>query len=146
MRAEIAHTIRTNANIRRMQKFSMGCVLHVISFDSGPSDELAVVVTVTAKAVAFVPLTATELGETEHVDSASASVQSRLTVPLNPPAGEISRSYVAVCPAVTVADMEQFPPIGQFPPLAAEKEKVAWAAPGENFATNAPVVDEVAVG
>ncbi len=31
--------------------------------------------------------------------------------------------YVAVCPAVIVADVEQLPPEGQFAPDAAEREK-----------------------
>ena len=61
------------------------------AFVWGPSTEAAVVVTVTANADA-VPFTPTELGETEQVDSASASPQVSVTVPLNPLIGEIWRS------------------------------------------------------
>jgi hypothetical protein len=42
---------------------------------------------------------------------------------LKPFDGEICKSYVAVCPAVIVAEVEQFPPDGQFAPVAAASEK-----------------------
>ena len=81
---------RSNANAKRIRKFSIGCegVLHVVGFESGPNAELAVVVTVAVKAVAVVPFAVTEVGETTHVDFASASVQPSVTVPLKPLTGE----------------------------------------------------------
>jgi len=86
LRAATIEPARSNANAKRMRKFSIGCegVLHVVGFESGPNAELAVVVTVTVKAVAVVPFTVTEVGETAHVDFASASVQLSVTVPLKP--------------------------------------------------------------
>ena len=90
LRLAIIEPARSNANAKRIRKFNIGCegILHVVGFERGPNAELAVVVTVTAKAVAAVPFRVAELGETEHVDRASASVHPRVTVPLKPLAGE----------------------------------------------------------
>lgn len=89
LRAATIDPVRSNASTKRIRKVSIGCagVLHVVGFENGPSAELAVVVTVTVKAVAVAPFTVTEVGETAHVDFASASVQPSVTVPLKPLTG-----------------------------------------------------------
>jgi len=81
--------LRSSANARRKRRFSIGCVrgFQVVGVENGPNVDLAVVVTVTVKAVALVPFTVTEIGETVHMDFASASVQPSVTVPLNPLTG-----------------------------------------------------------
>ena len=71
------------------------------------------VVTVTVKGAAA-PLTAGELGDAEHWARAGAPVQVRFTVPVKPPTGLIWRLYVAVWPALTVAEAD--------PPVAAPRE------------------------
>lgn len=80
---------RSSANAKRTRRFRRGSdgVLHIVGVASGLNAELAVVVTVTMKAVAVVPFIVTEVGETEHVDFARASVQASVTVPLKPLTG-----------------------------------------------------------
>ena len=89
LRVATIEPARSNASARKMRKSNIGCegVLHVVGFESGPNSELAVVVTVTVKGAAVVPFTVTEVGETAHVDFASASVQPSVTVPLKPLTG-----------------------------------------------------------
>jgi hypothetical protein len=50
-----------------------------------------------------VPLSVTELGETEHVDCAGAPLQVNVTLWLNPPPGATATMYLAACPGATVA-------------------------------------------
>ena len=58
-----------------------------------------------------------------HVDAPGAPLQEvSATMPLKPLAGVTCKSYVAVCPALMVAETEQFPPDGQFDPVAAARE------------------------
>jgi hypothetical protein len=88
-RAATIKLARSNANTNKIWRFSIGCNggLHVLGVESGPNAELAVVVTVTVNAVAVVPFTVEEVGETVHVDFASASVQPSVTVPVKPLTG-----------------------------------------------------------
>lgn len=74
----------------------------------GGTAEAAVVLTVTLKGTAAVPVTETGFGAL-HVALEGAPVQVKVTVPVKPPVGLIWRLYVAVCPAVTVAEAE---PVG----------------------------------
>jgi len=88
-RAATIETARSNANTNKIRRFTIGCNggLHVVGVESGPNAELAVVVTVAVNAVVVVPFTVTEVGETVHVDFASASVQPSVTVPVKPLTG-----------------------------------------------------------
>jgi hypothetical protein len=71
----------------------------------GTTRERAVVVTVTVIPTGVEPSSVTELGETVQVAPCGAPVQLSDTSPVNP-LGVISRLKVAVCPAVTVAVVE----------------------------------------
>jgi hypothetical protein len=62
------------------------------------------VVTETATVATAVPLSASELGVTTHVDSDGAPVQLNATVWLKPPAGETATVKFAVCPGATAVD------------------------------------------
>ena len=72
---------------------------------TGGTAEAAVVLAVTVKGTAAAPVTETGFGAL-HVALEGAPVQVKLTVPVKPPVGLIWRLYVAVCPAVTVAEAE----------------------------------------
>ena len=73
------------------------------------------VATETVMVAALVPFKLTEPGFTVQVASEGAPVQVKLTAPVSPPWGEMLRSYVAVPPALTVAEVED--------PAAAATEK-----------------------
>ena len=77
--------------------------------------EGAVVATVAVNADATVPFGVTEAGEAVQSAKDGAPLQLSATVPLKPLTGETCRLYVAICPAVTVAEVE--------PPVAAPSEK-----------------------
>jgi len=72
---------------------------------AGGAVEAAVVLTVTPKGTAAVAVTETGFGGLQ-VALEGAPVQVKLTVPVKPPVGLICRLYVAVCPAVTVVEVE----------------------------------------
>jgi hypothetical protein len=58
-----------------------------------------------------------------QVELPGAPEQVSATEPLKPLFGMTCKSYVAVLPAEIVAEVEQFPPEGQFAPLAAASAK-----------------------
>ena len=87
---------------------------------TGGTAEAAVVLTVTVKGTAAVPVTDTGLVGL-HVACAGAPPQVKFTVPVNPPVGLIWRLYVPVCPAFTVAEVEP-------PAVAGVSVKVGGAA------------------
>ena len=74
-----------------------------------------VVETETLNGTVEAPVTLTEEAQGVQAAFVGAPVQDRLTVPVKPPVGVTCRLYVAICPAVTPADVE--------PPLAADIEK-----------------------
>src|SRR6516225_6618796 len=69
-------------------------------------DVAAIVVMVTVNATGEVPLTLTLAGEIEQLACAGAPLHVRLTEPVKPSAGFSCKLYVAVCPPVTVAEVE----------------------------------------
>ena len=71
--------------------------------------------TVTANGAAEAPLMLADEGDVVHVALAGAPEQVSLTVPVNPASGFNCRVNVALCPAVTVAEVET--------PFAGPKEK-----------------------
>lgn len=66
----------------------------------------AVVTTCTFTKVAEATFNVTELWLSEHLDACGAPLQAKLTVPVSPPPGARLKLYVAVPPAVTVAEVE----------------------------------------
>lgn len=90
---------------------------------NGMTMTLEVFDTLTTNAAPLAPLTPTEEGDTEQVDDIGCPVQLRATVPVNPLFGVICRLYVAVCPALMVAAVEQLLPLEQLAPVAAASEK-----------------------
>jgi hypothetical protein len=84
-------------------------------------------VTVTVKAYEDDPFGGTVAGDTAHVVELGPPQLSE-TAPLKPPIGDTCRLYVAACPELIVAEVEQFPPAGQFGPLAGARTK-SIAAP-----------------
>jgi hypothetical protein len=85
--------------------------------------EEVVVAMVTTNDEAELPFTETDAGDTLQVAEDGAPLQLNVTVPLNPPIGTTCKLYFVVCPALTVAEVEQFPPAGQLPPVATPSEK-----------------------
>jgi hypothetical protein len=80
---------RSSAKAKRIPGGSTGCVVgrHGVGIENGSNLEPAAVVNVTVKAVAVVPFTVTEVGETVQVDVAGAPVQTSVTFPSNPLTG-----------------------------------------------------------
>jgi hypothetical protein len=66
----------------------------------------AVVITVRVNGTGDVPVTFTDEADGEQLDSVGAPLQEILTEPVKPLSGLTCRLYVAVCPAVIVADVE----------------------------------------
>ena len=75
----------------------------------GGSSPFLVVETEMLNSTGEEPLTSSEGAEGVHVAFAGAPVQDRFTVPVKPSIGVSCRLYVAVCPALTVADVEPSP-------------------------------------
>jgi hypothetical protein len=69
--------------------------------------DVPAVVTVTVTGVEVVPLSVTELGETEHVDCGGAPLQANVTLWLNPPPGATATVYFPACPGATAAVDEE---------------------------------------
>ena len=65
----------------------------------------AVVVTATVAGNALAPLTVSEFGDTAHVDFGGAPVQSKRTVPVNPPVGVTNKSKVELSPGWMAAEV-----------------------------------------
>jgi hypothetical protein len=59
--------------------------------------------TVTVADVGEEPFKVKELGDIEHVESAGAPLQLKVTARVNPPSGTTLSEYVALAPGVTVA-------------------------------------------
>jgi len=109
-----ANTQNTSRTTRKPKGGIRGVVIR------GTMSDAAVVVTFIANAEGD-PLGVTAPGEGVQTAKEGAPVQVSATVPANPFSGEICRLYVAVLPAVTVAEVE--------PLVAAAREKsVAFPA------------------
>jgi hypothetical protein len=63
-----------------------------------------------------------------------ALLQLKVIVPLKPAVATTCKSYVAACPGIIVALVEQLPPEGHFAPVAVAREKsgvlVSWPLRG----------------
>lgn len=94
----------------------------------GTMTDAAVVVTLIANGEAD-PLAVTVAGEAVHTAKEGTPVQARATVPANPLTPEICRLYLAVLPAVTVAEVE---------PLAAAAREKSVAFPARATARGLP--------
>ena len=71
----------------------------------GKSEVRAVVVTLTVKGTGVVPEIWAEPGEALHLPAGGAFVHPSVTAPVNPFTGLNCSAMVAVCPAVTVAEV-----------------------------------------
>lgn len=76
----------------------------------GKSEVRAIVDTLTVKGTGVAPEICAELGDALHPPAGGAFVHPSVTVPVKPFTGLNSRAMVAVCPAVTVAEV--VPPAG----------------------------------
>jgi hypothetical protein len=95
--------VKTENRSEATRKKSKGGIRGVVM--CGTISDGAVVVTLTAHGEAD-PLGVRVVGEAVQTAKAGAPVQVSATVPANPFSGEICRLYVAVLPAVTVAEVE----------------------------------------
>ena len=94
---------KTHDKSKTTRKKPKGGIRGVVT--RGTISDAAIVVTLIANGEAD-PLGVTLAGEAVHTAKEGAPVQVSATVPANPLSGEICRLYVAVLPAVTVADAE----------------------------------------
>jgi len=65
----------------------------------------AVVVTLTVKGTGVAPEICAEVGDALHPPAGGAFVHPNVTIPVNPFTGLNCKAMVAVCPAVTVAEV-----------------------------------------
>ena len=79
------------------------------SVPRGKAKALPVVATETCNGIAPVPESATGFGLTLHVAAIGAPLQVSETLPLKPGPAVACNTYCAVCPALTVADVEPDP-------------------------------------
>src|SRR6185437_15680930 len=77
---------------------------------TGKSEPRAIVVTLTVKGTGVAPEIWAEVGEALHPPAGGAFVHPSVTVPVNPFTGLNCKAMVAVCPAMTVAEV--VPPAG----------------------------------